>query len=104
MTTIDYNQRLVIFLEALQEKLTKIYNLKDMPHLAPILSVNSGKKYDKIVSQQNGNKSVYCFIEKSNGDILKAATWNAPAKTPRGNIWNANMLDGCTQYGAEYLR
>lgn len=36
------------------------------------------------------SRSVYCFIDLSNGDILKAAGWKAPAKGARGNIFNDN--------------
>ena len=52
------------------------------------LSIEEGSKYIKIVS----NGSVWGFINKGNkkfkvGDILKAASWRAPAlNKARGNI------------------
>ena len=52
--------------------------------------VSQGKKYIKIVQ---GN-SVFCFIVKEDfkhfkkGDVLKAASWNAPAlNRARGNVF-----------------
>jgi hypothetical protein len=41
---------------------------------------------------------VYCFVDKSNGDILRAATWKAPAKIARGNIYQ-DFKDAITPYG-----
>ena len=53
-------------------------------------AVNTGKKYAKIVStvEGNGGTGVHSFIDMSTGDILKAASWQAPAKGIRGNITN----------------
>ena len=53
-----------------------------------------GKKYCRIALVYRGiaheviGKSVYCFIDLSNGDILKTAGWAGPAKGKRGSIWN----------------
>jgi hypothetical protein len=49
-----------------------------------------GKKYARIVVHTNGSKSVYCFIDLNNGDILKANSYKTPAKGKRGNIFNAD--------------
>lgn len=49
-----------------------------------------GPKRAKIVKKEKSERSgsVYCFIDLLNGDILKAATWQAPAAGKRGSIWN----------------
>lgn len=47
--------------------------------------ITQGKKYFKIVQVSN-QRSVHAFVDRSNGDIYKAATWNAPAKGVRFNI------------------
>ena len=62
-----------------------------------------GNKYLKIITE----KSVWGFINLKNvnfkeGDILKAANWNAPAlNKPRGNIFNDNYEIAWT--GPKYL-
>lgn len=65
-----------------------------------------GKKYAKIVCETTS--SVHSFIDMTNGDILKAATYKAPAKHPRGNIINIStkeeLLNCVDVYGAKYLR
>jgi hypothetical protein len=60
-----------------------------------------GSRYMKIVH----NGSVYCFVDKTNGDVLKSASRNAPAKHARGNIFDEhNGLKHMGPYGAAYLR
>ncbi len=63
-------------------------------------TIEWGRKYAKVVR----GGSVYCFVVRSNGDIMKAANWRAPAKHARGNIRDADPLAGVTDYGAAYLR
>ena len=96
---MEYSKALENFLELLTKRNGAYYS-EQYPHLPkPTYSVNSGKKYDRIVS----DGWAFCFINKSNGDILKAASWKAPAKHARGNIFNENPLLGTTVYGATYL-
>ena len=71
------------------------------------------RKWIKIVTDRNGiNRSVHSFIVKNDcsakgrswkkGDILKAASWNAPAlNKPRGNIFDSKYSVAWT--GATYL-
>lgn len=58
------------------------------PNLTPpVVSFDPrGRKYVRIVRTDSG-RSVICFVERSNGDIWKAASWKAPALNfTRGNI------------------
>src|SRR6056297_756156 len=52
------------------------------------VGVTNGKRYVKLFYRRGVQNSVYCFVDKTNGDILMAATWKAPAKGSRGNIYN----------------
>lgn len=70
---------------------------------------NDGKRYIKIVTEDTDpafkGQSAYCFIDKENGDVLKPASWRAPAKHARGNIFDSsNGLACCGPYGVAYLR
>ena len=77
------------------------------------LVIKKGRRYDKIVCNDVGDKSrvvrgfsngvgdksrvgckVWAFIDKTNGNILKPATWKAPAKHARGNIYESPSRDG----------
>lgn len=74
------------------------------------LTVESGRRFDKIVKQADidrvdGQRFVYAFIEKATGDIYKPATWKAPAKHARGNIFaDDGGLTCADPYGIRYLR
>lgn len=62
-----------------------------------VITVNKGKKYAKLVATDTG-RYVYGFIDLTNGDLLKAASWKAPALNfPRGNI-HANDLACCKEH------
>lgn len=41
--------------------------------------------------------SIYAFIDKETGDIFKPASWKAPAKGVRGNVFSPN--DGLEAFG-----
>ena len=72
------------------------------------LSVRSGRKFDKVVS----NGSVWGFIAKTNGvlkgipyfvgDVFKAAGWRAPAKHVRGSIFS-NETNWFSWTGPNYI-
>lgn len=90
----NYESRLEVLVEKIQKM--KI-NYAD----GKLVTVKDGKRYSKIVY----NGSVYAFIDKSNGDVLKPASWNAPAKHARGNIFNDDYGFGCCGvYSVAYLK
>jgi len=69
----------------------------------PTLFLKRGKKYIKVVAEdQGGSRYVFCFVDES-GNILKGASWNKPAKGVRGNIFEQGK-EGVSAYGALYLR
>jgi len=48
---------------------------------------------------------IHTFIDKLTGDILKPASWKAPARHARGNLYDPhNGLSRITEYGPEYLK
>lgn len=69
--------------------------------------VTLGRTYAKILHSDN---SVHSFIDMSNGDILKAASWDSPERTGktkgvRGNIFSEDFGQSkVTKYGTAYLR
>ena len=69
------------------------------------LSASVGGRYIKIISTSHSQDSVHCFVDGKNGDVLKAASWKAPAKHARGNIFDANNGLAKMQWtGPEYLK
>lgn len=60
-------------------------------------SIVNGRKYLKVVNTNinddgsDGQRFVHCFIDKSNGDIIKAAGWNAPQRDKDGLAVRGNI-------------
>jgi hypothetical protein len=65
--------------------LRKNFYLNDSP-LEYDFVIEPGRKYLKIV-MVNNQRSVHAFVDKNNGDLYKAATWAAPAKGVRFNLF-----------------
>jgi hypothetical protein len=73
------------------------------------LSLKPGRKFIKVVE----GTRVWGFIAKVDGvhkglpmlkgDILKAATWRAPAKHSRGSIFDSKMHKSFSWTGPNYL-
>jgi len=45
-----------------------------------------GKKYHKVIMSVDGQRSVYCFIDKKTGEVYKSASWKSPAKGVRYDL------------------
>ena len=97
------------FVEGIKERVAKHY-AEDFPTLTPdVITVQPGRAYWKIVKGRgNGSQSVYGFVRKADGAILKAATWKAPY--PRGNnyvrgyVMEDDALAKTTPYGIVYAQ
>ena len=57
-------------------------------------SIQNGRKYLRVVcTDEHGSRSVHAFIDKSNGNILKAAGWKSPQRDKDGLAVRANLAD-----------
>ena len=102
---VNFGQSLTAFLDVVNAQLEDRYSRYNNLG-TPTLEVKAGKKYVKIIrwDAEGTSGSILGFVsavdnpkkgEKA-GDILKAASWNASAKHPRGSIFS-------DQNGAEAL-
>lgn len=57
------------------------------------IEVQPGSKNLKLVIRSGQSRSVYCFVEKATGNILKAASWKAPAKGIRSSIFTPEQWE-----------
>lgn len=104
------------WLKVSQEKVDTYYEqMGYLPLQKKELKVAGGRRYIKVsavslMQNQSGKyvingESAWAFIDTTNGDILKPASWKAPAKHARGNIWDEHKGQGSvTYYGPVYLR
>jgi hypothetical protein len=102
---------LMAFVQAVQNNIVTGDRVS-YPNLPPVtMSATRGQKFARVVTSRNADgsdRSVYCFVELSTGDIYGPAGWKAPAKHARGNIrqgdqsnwWNGTL----NAVGVRYLR
>lgn len=69
-----------------------------------VTSTEQGHSTQKPDGDGRYSRSVYCFIEKATGNILKAAGWAAPAKGVRGSIRKDWRMTALEPHSAAYLR
>jgi len=86
------------------------------------LKVKGGRRYIKVsavclIQRQDPNdhsknldeyavngESAWAFVDTMTGDVLKPASWKAPAKHARGNLFDTNKGMGwITPHGPAYL-
>ena len=60
------------------------------------ITINPGRRFDKLVI----DNSVYCFVEKSTGDVYKSATWKQPY-TKGNNCVRGSIYDTSTYWDKE---
>lgn len=95
----DFDTALAAWIAKAQEIVDQGY--ADCPNLNPVLEVMKGRRYLRIVRADEGQRSAFCFIDRTNGDVLKPAGWKGPAKHARGNIFTDRVGVSC--YGALYM-
>lgn len=109
----DINKAVTMLIKGAQKKIDDDYK-KSFPNLTPTkLGIEKGKRYIKITATTDGGKgqkSVWAFIDtkedpKLFGNIYKPASWNAPAKHARGNVFDGSWgVNSVGVYGPAYLR
>jgi len=115
---IGLDDKVATFIELLDKKVSD-YHHANYPNVVAISGVpkheaRKGGRYIKIVTltpmgktptgQPNYGQAAYAFIDR-NGDILKPAGWNAPAKHARGNVFAPDNGLGCAGvHSVAYLR
>ena len=102
---MDFETRLQAFLTGAQAILDK-YMAEHYPNnTVEKLTLGRGSRYVRIMRVGPGTNSAWAFIDKTNGDVLKPASWKTPAKHARGNIYDeSNGLSKVGPYGPAYLR
>lgn len=106
-----FNTAFAAYLAGVNAKVVEGYK-KYASLTPPEVTYEEGGRYVRVIKVEKnasgvvGSRSVHTFVDKTNGNVLKAAGYRKPeTKNPRGNIYDAdNGLSGVTEYGAVYLR
>ena len=99
---VTFEDQLEVFLEGVREIATPENN--EIHKIG--FRARKGGRYVKIIQTRDGvDSSAFAFVEIETGNVLKAASWSAPAKHARGNIYNEDNGLGCVNpHGIAYLR
>ncbi len=99
--TNEFSTRLNGFVEGTQKLVDHEYRGCSYK---PVITLEAGKKFIRVVKADGVQKSAYCFIEMDTGHILKADSWKRPAKGIRGSIFKDDFgLNSMTAYGTYYM-
>lgn len=101
---MNITEQIETFRVALEKMLVQHYAERFAILAPPSVEISTGKRFARIIKKDGSSISAYGFIDLVNGDLLKAASWKAPAMHARGNIFNQDMLSGCGPYGMAYLK
>ena len=93
------------FVEFANKTVQTVYGNRD-PRLPEVkLVIQWGPRFARIVRDEGNSKSSFGFVDRTNGDILKAASWSAPAAGPRGNVLDRSTWAASHgPYGMAYRR
>ncbi len=88
--SVDFSTALHSFLNFVKGRVDERYE-KTLSELSrPTFTLDVGRKYIRIVCNRapGSSRYVYGFVDATNGNLLKAAGWKAPALNfPRGNVF-----------------
>jgi hypothetical protein len=98
------DQMVPVFIRYLNEYLVKHKESLKIS-TPPVVVAEKGVRYYRIVVGEGLHRSAFGFIDRETGNLLKAASWKAPAKGARGNILDRNTWGKAHgPYGMTYLR
>lgn len=102
---MTFEEAMAAYVAAIEEKIGAYWAANGYdPACKPGISVEYGKRYARVVETEGAvSRSVHSFVDISTGDILKAASYKAPAKGARGSIYNLSA-GGFSNFGADYRR
>ncbi len=88
------------YVQRLQEKVSESYSFQSA-ELRPVVEVDEGRKYYKLVVNHHSQRMVHCFVDRVTGDVFKPEGWAKPAKGARYNLVTglADLLAAVNPYG-----
>ena len=113
-TEDQFNDRLLSFVEGAQKIVDAHHegfwnDAESLAQQRETLEINpKSRRYVGIFAKRGCDEKagrIWAFVDTTNGNVLKPASWRAPAKHSRGNIFDAhNGLKYVTHFGPAYLR
>lgn len=81
----EFETNLAKFVAAVTESFLACNRESNYEHYLPA-TTEAGPRFVRVVREtpHGGGRSVFCFVEKATGNVLKAEGWSRPAKAYRG--------------------
>lgn len=104
--TADLNSFVAYCQNQHDKHMEESYKNNSYPAPKSVYEIINGSKYSKVIvrDENQSSGSAYCFVEKTTGNIYRPASWNAPAKHARANIYSKESWVAAGVYGIAYLR
>jgi hypothetical protein len=108
-----FDEALEGFRAAAEEILQAHFVRNDYTFAVPTIEIaKGGRKYAKLIrgekdpetGEARPSRSVHSFVDKSTGEIFKAASFKAPAKHARGSIYRNHGRSMTNDAHIFYLR
>lgn len=114
VNTLSFADKLNDFIGAINSAIEIYWNISNMTFDTPpkVYVESVGRRYIRLVKYARRPhltgpympNSVYAFVDVRNGDVLKAASWKAPAPNGvRTNLSATDALNKVTVFGVAYL-
>ena len=104
----NFDEKFSSFLDGVRKIYNDYMDLSFPTNPKDVIEYTEGKRYIRVIRKRSADSqygSAHLFVDKTNGDVLKTASYSSPAKGARGNIFDAhNGLARISAYGAEYNR
>ena len=98
---MTYDEAVIRFVKELEKKVGE-YNKRNGYLSTATFAVQKRRKFDKVIRHDSGT-SVYCYIDRATGGLLKGNWKSVEDHRERGNIFNNDPLQGCDPYGLVYI-
>lgn len=117
----SFEESVSSWLQKCQKMVNEYYSEQFSSLQPPIVKLDGGRKFLRVITEstdaQSGRISTMAFAfiatvdgntksmgSYQKGDIFKPATWKAPAKHARGNLFDdSNGMSCMTPFGPKYL-
>ena len=107
LTNPEIDAAIKKYVETVEANLLERHRREYPKQSEPVLEIMWGQRYARIVKTDKNkvSRSAFGFVDRTNGDILKAASWKAPAPHARGSVLKPETWGPSHgPYGMTYLR
>ena len=82
---LNFEPAFAAFMAKAQAQVATRYQAQGYGNAAPVLTFMEGNRYVRLVKTSYGQRSAFGFVDKQNGNVLKAAGWKTLGKRGGGS-------------------